>query len=486
MNTTRFHDKIYGCWLGKNIGGTLGTPMEGQKNPEPLPFEFPKCNEPNDDLDLQLVWLDMLNKKGINLTDKDFADCWINNITYPFDEYGICVANIRRGLMPPQTAVFNNYFKDCMGSPIRSEIWGCICAGMPGTAAYYAKCDAQMDHYDEGVYGEILFACMESIAFYEDDIIKITNAALRYLPESSKVKEAVNLTIESWQRKVPLAELKKELVRRFGVENFTHCVVNIAFTIAGMLYADMDFLKSMVTAVNLGWDTDCTGATAGAIIGIIMGYKAIKAQYNVDFDDRILTGWGVTGITAPANIEEMTQQTIALNSQLKAAAAPPALPEFYALPIPAPASIRIKREFMVSNRFSSASEALPSLQDVSGFIKRTNNADVININTFIVDDKPLYLATTVVLPAPGQYRIIAHANAPVTLWTDGQKTGEESVREFGPSPHRCSKQAFPLRQYDKTEVELLIEIKHQGKASEFALLCADPRNFHVIEAEYRA
>ena len=25
-------DKIYACWLGKNIGGTLGTPYEGQRD----------------------------------------------------------------------------------------------------------------------------------------------------------------------------------------------------------------------------------------------------------------------------------------------------------------------------------------------------------------------------------------------------------------------------------------------------------------------
>lgn len=23
-------DKIYGCWLGKNVGGTLGAPIEGR------------------------------------------------------------------------------------------------------------------------------------------------------------------------------------------------------------------------------------------------------------------------------------------------------------------------------------------------------------------------------------------------------------------------------------------------------------------------
>ena len=30
MERSALYDKIYACWLGKNIGGTLGTPVEGR------------------------------------------------------------------------------------------------------------------------------------------------------------------------------------------------------------------------------------------------------------------------------------------------------------------------------------------------------------------------------------------------------------------------------------------------------------------------
>ena len=57
LNREELKDKIYGCWLGKNIGGTLGGPFEGNRNildvtgyttPEGEPM-------PNDDLDLRPV-----------------------------------------------------------------------------------------------------------------------------------------------------------------------------------------------------------------------------------------------------------------------------------------------------------------------------------------------------------------------------------------------------------------------------------------------
>ena len=55
-------DKILGGWIGKSIGGTVGARFEGNKNwieidPETM---FPEKLPPNDDLDLQVLWLKVL------------------------------------------------------------------------------------------------------------------------------------------------------------------------------------------------------------------------------------------------------------------------------------------------------------------------------------------------------------------------------------------------------------------------------------------
>ena len=31
INKAVLRDKIYACWIGKNIGGTMGTPYEGKR-----------------------------------------------------------------------------------------------------------------------------------------------------------------------------------------------------------------------------------------------------------------------------------------------------------------------------------------------------------------------------------------------------------------------------------------------------------------------
>ena len=38
INENEFRDKVYACWLGKNIGGTLGMPFEGDTSVHDLTF----------------------------------------------------------------------------------------------------------------------------------------------------------------------------------------------------------------------------------------------------------------------------------------------------------------------------------------------------------------------------------------------------------------------------------------------------------------
>ena len=68
LSREEYRDRVYACWLGKNIGSTLGAPFEGRKYVNDLTFYEPVPTEPsaNDDLDLKLVWLCMLEERGID------------------------------------------------------------------------------------------------------------------------------------------------------------------------------------------------------------------------------------------------------------------------------------------------------------------------------------------------------------------------------------------------------------------------------------
>ena len=62
-----YREKVLGCWLGKAVGGTLGGPVEGKPGPLTLIYYDPVPDRmlPNDDLDLQIVWLEAIRRRGI-------------------------------------------------------------------------------------------------------------------------------------------------------------------------------------------------------------------------------------------------------------------------------------------------------------------------------------------------------------------------------------------------------------------------------------
>ncbi|MEM3816047.1 MAG: ADP-ribosylglycohydrolase family protein, partial [Candidatus Bathyarchaeia archaeon] len=185
-------------------GGTLGGPLEALYGRDEMfnVWWYPKLVEggiPNDDLEIQLVWLQSLRDRGINLTARDLAEYWLDCILYNPDEYGLHKTNLRLGLQPPVSGWYNNWFKDCMGSPIRSEIWACIAPGAPNISARYAYQDAICDHAGgESVYGEIFNATVESAAFFINDRVKLVKMGLAAIPENSLTSKAIRTALEAY------------------------------------------------------------------------------------------------------------------------------------------------------------------------------------------------------------------------------------------------------------------------------------------------
>lgn len=70
----QYYNKVLGGWTGKCAGGILGAPIEGFKRFNNIPYSDAlfATNFANDDLDLQVLWLDMLLKKGKKVRESDF------------------------------------------------------------------------------------------------------------------------------------------------------------------------------------------------------------------------------------------------------------------------------------------------------------------------------------------------------------------------------------------------------------------------------
>ncbi len=315
MDRATLYDKIYACWLGKNIGGTLGTPVEGRMEVMDLtwyPRLDPKGALPNDDLDLQLLNLHAMEMYGTHTTAEHIAAEWSEHCYFPWDEYGHAGTAMRYGFKPPFSGMFDNHFTNCMGCPIRSEIWAAIAAGKPRLAAYFAWQDAVVDHAGgEGVFGEIFNAALEAAAYESTDVPALIREALTYIPATSRVYGAVSLMLAMYEQGAELLDARAAVLDKFGSPNFTDAPQNIAFELAGLLWGK-DFEDAILKVVNLGYDTDCTVATCGAIWGILYGREGIDPKWAEPIGDAIQVSAAIRGFRAPADLDELTNRCLTL------------------------------------------------------------------------------------------------------------------------------------------------------------------------------
>lgn len=340
LNLEQYRDQVRGCWTGKNIGGVLGAPYECLRQVNRVDFysqDLSMGPPANDDLDLQIVWLAAVEKYGRRVNASILGEYWLSYIIPNWVEYGSGKANLRAGLVPPLSGEVENVYKNSNGCFIRSEIWACLAPGHPEIAVRYAYEDACVDHAGEGMYGEIFFAAVQSAAFVEKDYRKLISIGLSYIPKDSAMSLAIHTAIQCYEQGIDILEARKRIHAvapgTFGIQGkrFKELQMdgdnegmelgrpgfdapeNVAFTVAAWLYGEGDFEKSVVLANMLGEDTDCTAATLGATLGIMLGAKALPEKWTAPLDDKIVTmciDLTSKGVWTPKTATELTERVI--------------------------------------------------------------------------------------------------------------------------------------------------------------------------------
>lgn len=342
LTFNEYYNKVLGCYIGKNIGGTLGAPFECYRGEYDVDWFVQDISEPipNDDVDLQLVWLRAAEKEGKDIDSHLLAEYWNTYISATLAEYGSGKNNFNQGIAPPLSGHLRNANRDSNGAWIRTEIWACLCAGNPALAVNYAYYDSSVDHSGEGVYSAVFCAAIQSAAFFVSDIYRLIDIGLSYIPENCAVVKAVNCVIDCYKGGKTWKEARKALFKAtpssFGmmcgywkgtpdVPASDRCPVqqpdseipvavhgfdapwSIGAIVLALLYGEGDFAKTVCLATNCGEDTDCTAGTAGAILGIIYGASGIPEKWKNACSNRIAT-WTLRidqALRLPKTIEEL-------------------------------------------------------------------------------------------------------------------------------------------------------------------------------------
>lgn len=435
----KIKDKSYACWLGKTIAGGLGAPFEGNPySPNLKSEDLVLDTGPNDDLELQLLWLTYAEKYGLNLDSEKLSDAWLNVIKYGMDEYGVAIWNLRRGLKPPETGFIDNFFTNGMGAAIRSEVWACLCPGKPKVAAYFAMCDASIDHCGEGVWAEIFLAAAESSAFYTNSIEDALNDGLKHIPIESRIYKAVKYVMDLYASGANLKKAGELVMREFGNHNFTDAVMNLSFVAVALLYGEGDFEKTVLMAINFGYDTDCTAATSGALLGILYGSEAIPYKWREIVSDQITVSDFLQDLSIPKTITGMTERTFLLAEKLKddleMGKKFPSYTPIVEMKYPFPAY-----EWRIISGYTEAevNEILENgkLNEV-GVIKKFDGIHM-NLEEFTKDNNSIDLFTNVIVESDMELQLMVCSETGMTTWLDGKRIiNQHNRRKPIPAFHR--------------------------------------------------
>jgi ADP-ribosylglycohydrolase len=302
IDYAKYYDKVLAGWIGKSLGGVIGAPFENHKQFSNISIDslWPATVGANDDLDIQVVWLEALQEQGLFLTSDDLARFWQDRCAYNFCEYGYFLYNIQRGIAPPLSGRWNNsFFWESEGCPIRSEIWGMVCPGNPTLAAEYARLDGQLDHGGVSVEIEQFLAAALTEAFFTDDLKKVLATGLSVISPDSEVAKAVDVVREICNKYPEPFDAWRLLIRRYGNRDASKAITNHVIVLMALFLGNGDFKKTMQICVNSGWDADCTAATAGALLGVMGGMRALPADWIAKLGKNLICGIEVKHKNAP-------------------------------------------------------------------------------------------------------------------------------------------------------------------------------------------
>ncbi len=358
---SEIHQKIYGAWLGRIAGCILGKPLEMDMNQQqirsyleganayPLDNFVPSLSrnerplrrdcvpsmrgyvhyaQEDDDLNYMCLAIKLLEKQGPDFTTLDVGMNWLNSIPFlwTWGPEHVVYLNLAQavGEHEPKDidleaiTGFLNPGVEWLGAQIRADVYGYVCPGNPELAAEYAWRDAYLTHRKTGIYGSMWISAMNAAAFTLLDMEQIILTGLAQVPTRSRFNEAIHQVIDWYHQDQDWWKTGERIRKHFDNCGFAGTINNACCVAAALLYGWGDgtelpavlFERAITTAVQLGYDTDCNGASVGSIMGITLGAGVMPEKWVAPFNDILKTC--VVGFGS-VSVRDMARRTYELS-----------------------------------------------------------------------------------------------------------------------------------------------------------------------------
>ncbi|MBE6010902.1 MAG: helix-turn-helix domain-containing protein [Lachnospiraceae bacterium] len=262
------------------IAEEIGFPLRSRTYVDMLKNGFPG----DDDTNYTFMASSIVENYGRDFTSEDVCDAWIRTQTincYATAEK-VAYRNIVAQYSVPDTAIYKNPFREWIGAQIRGDYFGYINPGDPEAAAEMAWRDARISHVKNGIYGEMFVAAMNAAAMVCDDAETVILCGMSQIPSTSRLYEKLQGVLDFYHSGRDWNAFFKDFQTRYDEwdkHDAVHTVSNAELVAAALLWGGGDYSKTICLAVQCGFDTDCNGATAGSIVGMMIGCDGIDKKW---------------------------------------------------------------------------------------------------------------------------------------------------------------------------------------------------------------
>lgn len=289
-------DKIRGGWAGQMIGVSYGAPTEFRANAKineaGLTWSPDRVSNAigQDDLYVEMTFAKVMDDLGLNASCEQYGEA------FKVSKYHLWHANAgaRRALGQGVKAPWSghpkyNFHANDIDFQIEADFIGLMCPGLPKESNKYCDRVGRVMNYGDGLYGGQFVCGMYAAAFFESDPHKVVEAGLACIPAKSEygllIKDLLDWAgsyPKDWRKVWQMVEDKWDkndpcpdgALQPFNID----AKLNGAYIAFGLLFGELDFLKTMEISTRCGQDSDCNPSSAAGVLGVMLGFDRIPEQ----------------------------------------------------------------------------------------------------------------------------------------------------------------------------------------------------------------
>jgi len=299
ISRSRYHDGLYGFWLGQCIANWTGLVTEMDKignvgeiktgnfytredwggldqpnifsNGEPsklsttIDFVFEDENGvwgADDDTDIEYIYQYLMHENQTSiLTGEQIRDGWLKHIMVEEENY-LWVSNqtafdlMQQGMIPPETSLpENNPHYEMIDAQLTTEIFGFFAPGRPDVALELSHLPIRVTARLNAEWISEFYVIMYSLASYvdEDMMIKdkifwMADQARKRLPRDSYSAKMYDFVKSGYENKIPWEKVRDDVYERYQVDQDDgYDITSKGLYCNGCFAAGINFASSIIS-----------------------------------------------------------------------------------------------------------------------------------------------------------------------------------------------------------------------------------------------